>query len=87
MNASASTAQTELVIDHAYGATVAAARPDLARMQSTTRVRLVQPTGETDMVSRTISGASGTTVDVDIRVDGQPFWQRQWRYEGPAAPS
>jgi uncharacterized protein len=80
-------AQTELVIDHAYGATVAAARPDLARMQSTTRVRLVQPTGDTDMVSRTISGASGTTVDVDIRVDGQPFWQRQWRYEGPAAPS
>jgi len=77
-------AQTELVIDHAYGAAVAAARPDLARMHSTTHVRLAQPAGVTELVSRTVSTAHGSTVDVTVRLDGQPYWQRHWHFEGPA---
>ena len=77
-------AQSELVIDHAYGASVAAARPDLARMQSTTSVRLAQPSGVTELVTRTSSTAQDAVVEVDIRRDGQPFWNRHWRFEGPA---
>lgn len=76
-------AHTELVIDHAYGAAVSASRPDLARMHSTTRVRLAQPAGLTELVTRTSSTAHGASVHVDIRVDGQPFWQRQWKVDGP----
>ena len=74
---------SELVIDHAYGAAVSASRPDLARMHSTTRVRLAQAAGVTELVTRTSSTAHGASVDVDIRVDGQPFWQRQWKVDGP----
>jgi hypothetical protein len=76
-------AHTELVIDHGYGAAVSASRPDLARMHSTTRVRLAQAAGLTELVTRTSSTAQGASVDVDIRVDGQPFWRRQWKVDGP----
>lgn len=76
--------QTELVIDHAYGAAVSAARPDLARMQSTTTARITQACGATEMVTRTTSTAHSATVDVDIRVDGQPYWRRHWKFDGPA---
>ena len=75
--------QTTLEIDHAYGAAVAAARPDLARMFSTTTVRLVQAAGRTELVCRTLATAHNATVDVDIRVDEQPFWQRHWVFDGP----
>jgi len=34
-------ARTEVATDHAYGAAVSAARPDQARMHSTTTVRIV----------------------------------------------
>jgi putative CocE/NonD family hydrolase len=77
-------AQAELVIDHAYAATVAASRPDQARMQSTTTVRLAQASGATELVTRTLATAHDGSVDVEIRVDGQPFWQRHWRFGGPA---
>ena len=76
-------AQAELLIDHAYSAAVAAARPDLARMQSTTRVRLVQAVGVTELLTRTLATGQGASVDVDIHVDGQPFWQRHWTLDGP----
>lgn len=76
-------AGAQLQIDHDYGASVAAARPDLARMQSTTRVQLLQPAGSTELVSRTVSTAHGASIEVDIRMDGQPYWHRTWSPRGP----
>ena len=78
-------AQTELVIDHAYHAGVAPQHPELAHMGSTTSVRIVGASGATELVSRTVSTAHGTQVDVDIRVDGQPYWHREWKLGGPAS--
>ena len=71
---------TELATEHAYVAAVSAARPDLARMHSTTTVRITQPVGSTELVARTVTMAHSTAVDVDIRVDGQPFWRRRWSF-------
>ena len=75
-------AATELAIDHAYGAAVAAARPDLARMDSTTTVRLARPVGATTLVARSVATAHHAAVAIEIAIDGQPFWSRSWRY-GP----
>ena len=69
---------TELEIDHAYGAAVSAARPDLAAMQSTTTVRLVQAAANTELVTRTVSTAGQTRLQVTISRDGQPWWARDW---------
>ena len=76
-------AQAELQIDHAYSASVAVARPDLARMQSTTTVRLARAAGRTELVCRTLATAHDASVDVAISVDGQPYWQRHWQLDGP----
>jgi len=73
-------AQTELASEHAYGAEVSAARPDLARMQSTTAVHITGPGGRCDLVARTVTTGHATAVDVMIHQDGQPYWQRQWRF-------
>ncbi|MFM7286538.1 MAG: hypothetical protein ACKO02_06900, partial [Cyanobium sp.] len=77
-------AATELSIDHAYGASVAVARPHEARMTSTTTVRLADAVGRTDLVCQTVSTAATSTVDVHIEVDGQPWWHRSWRF-GPVS--
>jgi putative CocE/NonD family hydrolase len=69
---------SELVIDHAYGAAVSASRPDLAAMQSTTTARLVQAAGCTELVTRTVSTAGQTKLQVTISRDGQPWWARAW---------
>lgn len=69
---------SELVIDHAYGTAVSAARPDLAAMQSTTTARLVQAAGWTELVTRTVSTAAQTRLRVSITRDGQPYWARDW---------
>ena len=69
---------SELVIDHAYGAAVSASRPDLATMQSTTTVRIVQAAGCTELVARTVSMAEQTRLQVSITRDGQPWWERGW---------
>lgn len=74
-------AQTEIATDHEYGAAVSAARPDLARMHATTTVRIARPVGATTLVSRSVTTAHHTAVEVDITVDGQPFWNRRWRYD------
>ena len=71
-------ASSELVIDHAYGAAVSAARPDLAAMQSTTTARLVQSAGSTELVTRTVSTAGQTKLQVTVTRDGQPWWSRTW---------
>lgn len=73
-------AQTELVSDHAYGADVSAARPDLARMQSSTAVHISGPGGRCDLQAHTVTTGHATVVDVTIEQDGQPYWQRQWRF-------
>ena len=80
-------AHTELTIDHAYRASVAAAQPDKAQMQSTTTIRVIQATGITELVTGTVSTAQQTTVNVDIQVNGQPYWQRHWQFPGAAKPS
>jgi hypothetical protein len=69
---------SELVIDHAYGAAVSAARPDLAAMQSTTTVRLVQAASCTELVARTVSTAEQSRLQVTVTRDGQPWWARSW---------
>jgi predicted acyl esterase len=74
-------ARTEVATDHAYGAAVSAARPDQARMHSTTTVRIERPVGATTLVARSVTTAHHTAVEVDIAVDGQPFWNRRWRYD------
>ena len=79
-------AHTELAIDHAYSAVVSGARPDLAHMRSTTTVRVVRPSEVTQLVSNTVSTSGQTTVDVDIQINGQPHWQRQWQFSGAAKP-
>ena len=77
-------AHTDLAIDHAYSASVAKAHPDRAQMSSTTTVRVGQTTGVTQLMTRTVSAAQSTTVEVEIQVDGQPHWQRQWHFSGVA---
>jgi len=71
---------TEVSSDHAYGAAVSASRPDLARMHSTTTVRIERPAGGTTLVARSVTTAHHTAVEVDITVDNQPFWQRRWLF-------
>ncbi len=71
---------TEIATDHEYGAAVPAARPDLARMHSTTTVRIERPSGATTLLARTVTTAHHTAVEVDIAVDGQPFWKRNWLF-------
>jgi putative CocE/NonD family hydrolase len=79
-------AASELAIDHAYGAAVTAARPDLARMDSTTTVRIARPVGTTTLVARSVATGHHAAVEVEIAIDGQPFWRRAWRY-GAGMPS
>jgi predicted acyl esterase len=71
---------TEVAIDHEYGAAVSAARPDLARMHSNTTVRVERPAGGATLVARSVTTTHHTSVEVDIAVDGQPFWNRRWLY-------
>ncbi len=77
-------AHTDLAIDHAYSASVATAHPERAQMSSTTTVRVGQTTGVTQLMTRTVSAAQKTTVEVEIQVDGQPHWQRRWHFSGVA---
>jgi hypothetical protein len=50
-------------------------------MHSTTTVRIERPVGATTLVARSVTTAHHTAVEVDIAVDGQPFWNRRWRYD------
>jgi hypothetical protein len=67
--------------DHDYGAAVSSRRPDLARMSSTTRIAVERPTSRTDLNVRTVTTTHQTAVDVEIAVDGQPYWRNAWRRE------
>ena len=73
-------AQTVVDIDHAYGAAVSAHQPDLARMHATTTATIERPTQRTVLTARSVTTAQATTLAVDITVDGQPYWSRDWRF-------
>lgn len=72
-------ADSTIAQDHVYGAAVTASRPDLARMHATTTVRLERPTARIELVARSVTTANQLAIEVDITVDGQPFWRNSWR--------
>jgi putative CocE/NonD family hydrolase len=63
---------------HRYSATVASARPDLVRMESTTEIRIERPVAATLLVVNTVTTRHQVTVTATITVDGKPFWNRTW---------
>jgi hypothetical protein len=69
---------------HRYQASVAAARPDLCRMQSTTELTVERPVAGTVVRVSTVTTTHGVAVTATITVDGTPYWQRTWR--APASP-
>ena len=71
---------TAIRTDHFYSASVSNSRPDLATMQSTTTFAVERPTGRSQLVARTVTTAHAVSADVEITVDGQPFWKRAWRH-------
>ncbi len=73
-------AATVVATEHEYGAAVSAARPDLARMHSTTTVRIERPVGRTELRVCTLTTGQASSADIAITIDGQPFWQRHWNY-------
>ena len=72
-------AGTIVSADHRYGAAVSAARPDLARMSSTTTIAVERATSRTDLVARTVTTAHDMAAEVEITIDGQPYWRNSWR--------
>ena len=71
-------ALTRLHGRHQYAASVSARRPDLARMQSTTEVRIERPVTETRIVVTIVTTTFQVAVTAAITVDGSPFWSRTW---------
>lgn len=71
--------QTTIATEHTYGAAVSAGRPDLARMHSTTTVRIERATSTTELIARTVTTTHQLAVEVAISIDGQPSWSRTWR--------
>jgi hypothetical protein len=63
---------------HRYSAAVASRRPDLARTESTTRIRIERPVAATELVVTTVTTGRGVAVTATITVDGKPFWTRTW---------
>jgi len=70
---------TIVMSDHRYGAAVSAARPDLARMSSTTTIAVERATSRIDLVARTVTTGHDMAADVEIKIDGQPYWRNSWR--------
>ena len=69
---------TRLHSRHHYRASVGARRPDTARMQSTTEVRVERPVGTTELHVTTVTTTFQVAVTAAITVDGSPFWSRSW---------
>jgi hypothetical protein len=63
---------------HRYTAAVASRRPDLARMESTTEIRLERPLAATELVVTTVTTGRRVSVTATITLDGKPFWTRTW---------
>ena len=73
---------TTIRTDHVYSASVSGSRPDLATMQSTTTFTVERPAGGSQLVARTVTTAHAVSAEVEITVDGQPFWKRAWLHSG-----
>ena len=43
-------------------------------------VATARPAGGATLVARSVTTTHHTSVEVDIAVDGQPFWNRRWLY-------
>jgi predicted acyl esterase len=69
---------------HQYQASVSARRPDAARMQSTTEVRIERPVGATLVRVTTVTTRHVVAVTATITVDGSPFWSRTWSRSLPS---
>lgn len=69
---------TRLCGRHRYTAAVASRRPDLARMESTTEIRIERPLAATELVVTTVTTGRRVTVTATITVDRKPFWARTW---------
>jgi hypothetical protein len=69
---------TRLHGQHRYTAAVASARPDLARMASTTEIRIERAVAATTLVVTTVTTRYRVAVTAAITVDGKPFWTRTW---------
>ena len=52
---------------------------DLARMSSTTTIAVERATSRTDLVARTVTTAHDMAAEVEITIDGQPYWRNSWR--------
>ncbi len=57
---------------------MSARRPDAARMQSTTEVRIERPVGQTELRVTTLTTTHQVAVTATITVDGSPVWIRTW---------
>jgi hypothetical protein len=80
-------ALTRLHGRHQYAASVAAGRPDLARMQSRTEVTIERPVTHTELVVTTVTTAHDVAITATITVDRSPFWTKSWsRPLGPDRP-
>jgi uncharacterized protein len=66
---------TRLHTRHHYLASVAARRPDAARMSSTTEVRIERPVTATELTVTTVTTTYQVSVTATITVDGSPFWK------------
>jgi hypothetical protein len=71
-------ALTRLRGRHRYTAAVASRRPDLARMESTTEIRIERPVAATRLTVTTVTTGRRVAVTAVITVDGKPFWTRTW---------
>ena len=77
-------AATRLHSRHHYRASVSARRPDAARMQSTTEVRIERPVGQTELSVTTLTTTYHVAVTATITIDGSPFWTRTWTRSRPS---
>jgi putative CocE/NonD family hydrolase len=74
---------TRLYSQHRYRASVAARCPDMARMDSSTLVRVDRPVGRIELRVTTVTTAFQVAVTAAITIDGSPYWNRAWhRWRG-----
>lgn len=67
-------------LDHTARASVAAARPDAARVEGETKITLQTPSGSTVVVeTRSWVMQTGMTLSGRVTVDGRLFFEKQWQ--------
>ena len=48
-------------------------------MHATTKVLVERATNRIELVTRSVTTTHQLAIEVDIAVDGQPFWKNSWR--------